>query len=129
MQLKDRGFPNWGYLLLGATVFALYLFVKNMGQRTVLKAALGQPAEVIDRAMNSAREFPRITRRTGRITAKNFKLEKLGAKKDSLAFRFFLDGEDADAIIKIWMAKRPSGEWEIVKSDTLFTNSAPLPKQ
>jgi hypothetical protein len=121
MQEKGRGFPNWGYVLLGALAFAGFYFVKNMGQRTILKAVLGDPANLINKAMSSARVSPRITTRTGKITAKNFKLEKLGAKKDSLSFRFFLDGERADATVRLWMAKRPSGDWEIIKSDTVFT--------
>ena len=121
MPAKRRGFPNWGYVLLGALAFAGFFFVKNMGQKTVLKAVLGEPAEVINKAMSSARVSPQITNRTGRITAKNFKLEQLGATKDSLSFRFFLDGERADATVRLWMARRPSGDWEIIKSDTLFT--------
>lgn len=121
MQEKRRGFPNWGYVLIGALAFAGFYFVKNMGQRTILKAVLGDPADLINRAMSSARVSPRITSRTGKITAKNFKLEKLGATKDSLSFRFFLDGEQADATVRLWMAKRPSGDWEIIKSDTVFT--------
>ncbi|GAB3289196.1 hypothetical protein [Hymenobacter tenuis] len=121
MQVKGKGFPNWGYVLLGALAFAGFYFVKNMGQRTVLKAVLGGPGDLISKSMSSARVSPRIINRTGRITAKNFKMEKLGAKKDSLSFRFFLDGERADATIRLWMAKRPSGDWEIIKSDTVFT--------
>ncbi|SNC76443.1 hypothetical protein SAMN06265337_3389 [Hymenobacter gelipurpurascens] len=121
MQEKGRGFPNWGYVLLGVLAFAGFYFVKNMGQRTILKAVLGEPADLINKAMSSARVSPRITNRTGRITAKNFKMEKLGATKDSLSFRFFLDGERADATVRLWMARRPSGEWEIVKSDTTYT--------
>jgi len=121
MQAKGRGFPNWGYLLLGALAFAGFYFIKNMGQRTIMKAVLGGPGDLISTAMSSARVSPRITNRTGVITAKNFKVEKLGATKDSLSFRFFLDGERADATIRLWMARRPSGNWEIVKSDTVFT--------
>jgi hypothetical protein len=121
MQEKRRGFPNWGYVLIGALAFAGFYFVRNMGQKTILKAVLGEPADLINKAMSSARVSPRITNRTGRITAKNFKLEKLGAKEDSLSFRFFLDGERADATVRLWMAKRPSGDWEIIKSDTVFT--------
>jgi predicted aminopeptidase len=130
MPEKRSGLPNWVYLLLGATVLAGYLFVKYLGQRTILKAVLGEPAELVNRAMRSAKVSPRITNRTGKITAKNFKVEKLGANKDTLVFRFFLDGERADATVKLWMAKRPSGDWKIVKSDTLFaeqqTSAAPV---
>ncbi|UOQ80395.1 hypothetical protein [Hymenobacter sp. 5414T-23] len=122
MQEKGSGFPNWGYVLLGVLAFAGFYFVKNMGQRTILKAVLGNPADLINKAMSSARVSPRITSRTGKITAKNFKLEKLGASKDSLSFRFFLDGERADATVRLWMAKRPSGDWEIIKSDTVYSN-------
>ena len=121
MQAKGRGFPNWGYVLLGVLVFGAFYFVRNMGQRTLMKAMLGEPADLIAKAMSSAKISPRITRRTGRITAKNFKVENLSAQKDSLVFRFLLDGERADATIKIWMTKRSSGKWEIVRSDTLFT--------
>lgn len=121
MQEKGRSFPNWGYVLIGALAFAGFYFVKNMGQRTIMKAVLGEPGDLITTAMSSARVSPRITSRTGRITAKNFKVEKLGATKDSLTFRFYLDGERSDATIKLWMARRPSGEWQVVKSDTLFT--------
>ncbi|MBC6610939.1 hypothetical protein H8B15_08390 [Hymenobacter sp. BT507] len=121
MQAKGRGFPNWGYMLLGLLAFAAFYFVRTMGQQTLMKAMLGEPADLIAKAMSSARVSPRITSRTGRITAKNFKVENLNAKKDSLVFRFLLDGERADASIKIWMTKRPSGNWEIVRSDTLFT--------
>lgn len=121
MSAKRRGFPNWGYLLLGALAFAGFYFVKNMGQRTIMNAVLGEPGGLISKAMSSARVSSRITDRTGPITAKNFKVEKLGATKDSLAFRFFLDGERADATVRLWMARRPSGEWQIVKSDTVFT--------
>ncbi|MBD2715496.1 hypothetical protein KBK19_10655 [Microvirga sp. STR05] len=121
MQEKRRGFPNWGYVLLGALAFAGFYFVRNMGQKTILKAVLGEPANLINKSMSSARVSPRITSRTGHITSKNFKVEKLGATKDSLSFRFFLDGERADATVRLWMARRPSGEWQIVKSDTVFT--------
>ncbi|QNH61268.1 hypothetical protein [Hymenobacter sediminicola] len=121
MQEKRRGFPNWGYVLLGALAFAGFYFVRNMGQKTILKAVLGEPANLINKAMSSARVSPRIIGRTGHITSKNFKVEKLGATKDSLSFRFFLDGERADATVRLWMARRPSGEWQIVKSDTVFT--------
>jgi hypothetical protein len=122
MQAKGIGFQYWGYVLLGALAFAAFYFVRNMGQQTLMKAVLGKPADLIAEAMSSAKVSPRITSRTGEITAKNFKVEKLGASKDSLAFRFILKGENADATVKIWMAKQPSGEWKIVKSDTLFTN-------
>ncbi|HEX8429031.1 hypothetical protein [Hymenobacter sp.] len=122
MQAKSRGFPIWGYVLLGALAFATFYFVKNMGQRTIMKAVLGEPSDLIATAMSSARVSPRITSRTGRITAKNFKVEKLNSKKDSLAFRFFLEGANSDATIRLWMTKRPSGKWGIVKSDTTFTN-------
>ena len=122
MQPKSRGFQYWGYLLVGALVFAVYLFIRTKGQETVLKAVLGEPGKIVNDAMNSARVSPRITSRTGTITAKNFKVEKdMSATKDTLIFRFLLDGEKADAAIKIWTTKRPSGKWEIVKSDTLFT--------
>jgi hypothetical protein len=122
MQPKSQGFQYWGYLLVGALAFAAFYFIKNMGQQTVLKAVLGEPGNIINEAMNSARVSPRITSRTGRITAKNFKVEDMSATKDTLIFRFLLDGERADAAIKIWTTKRPSGKWEIVKSDTLYTN-------
>jgi hypothetical protein len=122
MQPKSQGFQYWGYLLVGALAFAAFYFIKNMGQQTVLKAVLGEPGNIINEAMNSARVSPRITSRTGTITAKNFKVEDMSATKDTLIFRFLLDGERADAAIKIWTTKRPSGKWEIVKSDTLYTN-------
>ncbi|MBO2009340.1 hypothetical protein [Hymenobacter negativus] len=122
MQPKSQGFQYWGYLLVGALAFAAFYFIKNMGQQTVLKAVLGEPGNIINEAMNSARVSPRITSRTGTITAKNFKVEDMSATKDTLIFRFLLDGEQADAAIKIWTTKRPSGKWEIVKSDTLYTN-------
>ena len=121
MQPKSRGFQYWGYLLVGALAFAAFYFVKNMGQQAVLKAVLGEPGNLVNEAMNSARISPRITSRTGTITAKSFKVEDLSATKDTLIFRFFLDGDQADAAIKIWTTKRPSGKWEIVKSDTLYT--------
>jgi hypothetical protein len=121
MQPKSQGFQYWGYLLVGALAFAAFYFVKNMGQQTVLKAVLGESADLVNEAMNSARVSPRITNRTGDITAKSFKVEEMSATKDTLIYRFLLDGERADAAIKIWMTKRPSGKWEIVKSDTLFT--------
>src|SRR4051812_31116279 len=121
MQPKSRGFQYWGYLLVGALAFATVYFIKNMGQQTVLKAVLGEPGDIVNNAMSSARVSPRITSRTGRITAKSFKVEDMSATKDTLIFRFLLDGEQADAAIKIWTTKRPSGKWEIVKSDTLFT--------
>jgi hypothetical protein len=121
MQPKSRGFQYWGYLLVGALAFAVFYFVKNMGQQTVLKTVLGEPGDIVNSAMNSARVSPRIASRTGRITAQSFKVEDLSATKDTLIFRFLLDGERADAAIKIWTTKRPSGKWEIVKSDTLFT--------
>ena len=106
---------------MGALAFAAFYFVKNMGQQAVLKAVLGEPGNIVNEAMNSARISPRITSRTGAITAKSFKVEDLSATKDTLIFRFFLDGDQADAAIKIWTTKRPSGKWEIVKSDTLYT--------
>lgn len=121
MPSKSRSFPTWGYMLLGALAFAGFYFVKNLGQRTIMKAVLGEPADLIAQAMSSARVSPRVTSRTGRISSKNFKVENLSAKKDSLVFRFLLDGERGNATIKLWMTKRASGNWEIVKSDTLFS--------
>jgi hypothetical protein len=121
MQEKGSGFPTWGYLLLGALAFAAFIFVKNMGQQTIMKAVLGEPGVLVSTAMSSARESPRITSRTGSISAKSFRVEKLSAAKDSLVFRFFLEGENSDATIKLWMARQPSGQWKIVKSDTLFS--------
>ncbi|MBX0290664.1 hypothetical protein K3G63_09460 [Hymenobacter sp. HSC-4F20] len=121
MPSKSRVFPTWGYVLLGVLAFAGFYFVKNLGQRTIMKAVLGEPADLIAQAMSSARVSPRITSRTGRIRSKNFKVENLSAKKDSLVFRFLLDGDRANATIKLWMTRRASGNWEIVKSDTLFS--------
>ncbi|WP_188811562.1 hypothetical protein [Hymenobacter cavernae] len=121
MPAKSRSLQNWWVLLFGALAFATFYFVKNMGQRTLMKAVLGEPADLVTAAMSSARVSPRITNRTGRITAKNFKVENLSAKKDSLVFRFLLEGERSTANIKLWMSMQPSGEWKIVKSDTLFT--------
>ena len=121
MPAKSRGLQNWHVLLLGALAFAAFYFVRNMGQRTLMKAVLGEPADLINAAMSSARISPRITSHTGEITARNFKVEKLSAKKDSLAFRFYLEGKQSAATIKLWMARQPSGEWKLVKSDTLFT--------
>jgi hypothetical protein len=121
MQAKGVIFSNWRYLLLGALAFAVYCFAKYLGQQTLLKTVLGEPGDIVNNAMSSARVSPRITSRTGKITARSFKVEDMSAKKDTLIFRFLLDGEQADAAIKIWTTKRPSGKWEIVKSDTLFT--------
>jgi hypothetical protein len=121
MAEKERSFPTWGYLLLGALACAAFYFVRTRGQQTIMKAVLGEPGDLISTAMSSARVSPRITSRTGTITAKSFKLEKLSAEKDSLAFRFFLEGEHANATIKLWMARQPSGQWKIVKGDTLFS--------
>lgn len=121
MQAKAGLLQYWRYMLVGALAFAALHFVKNMGQRTLLRAVLGGPAELIMTAMNSARVSPRITSRTGKIASKNFKTEKFSADKDSLAFRFLLKGEKADATIRIWMVRRASGNWDVVKSDTSFT--------
>jgi hypothetical protein len=121
MLAKDGIFSYWRYLLLAALVFAAFCFVKYRGQQTVLKAVLGEPGELVNAAMSSARVSSRITSRTGRITAKSFKVEDISATKDTLVFRFLLNGEQADATIKIWTTKQPSGKWEIVKSDTLFS--------
>ncbi|MFD2720815.1 hypothetical protein ACFST9_18985 [Hymenobacter monticola] len=120
MQTESRGFRYWGYLLVGILAFAAFIFIRNMGQQTILRAVLGEPGDLINAAMNSARDSPRITDRTGEITARHFKVENMSATKDTLIYRFLLDGERADATIKIWMTKRASNKWEIVKSDTLF---------
>ncbi|WP_155832860.1 hypothetical protein [Hymenobacter swuensis] len=122
MQAKSRRFQYWGYLLAGALAFAGFYFVKTMGQKMILKSVIGEPAEVIDRAMNSARVSPRITSRIGEVSSRNFQLNQIGNRKDTLVFRVSLKGERADAALKLWMVKRPSGEWNIVKSDTLFLN-------
>jgi len=122
MQAKSRRFQYWGYLLVGALAFAGFYFVSTMGQKVFLKAVLGEPAEVIDEAMNSARVSPRITSRIGEVSSRNFQLHQIGNRKDTLVFRVSLKGERADAALKLWMVKRPSGEWNIVKSDTLFLN-------
>ncbi|TYZ08306.1 hypothetical protein FY528_12685 [Hymenobacter lutimineralis] len=106
---------------MGAVVFGLFLFGKYLVQPTLLRTVLGEPGNLVNRAMKSAKVSPRITRRTGEITAKNFKVEKLGARKDTTVFRFFMEGERADATIKLWMVKRPSGQWEVFKTDTLFS--------
>ena len=58
MQPKSRGFQYWGYLLVGALVFAVYLFIRTKGPETVLKAVLGEPGKLINEAMNSARVSP-----------------------------------------------------------------------
>lgn len=122
MQEKRSGFPSWGYVLLGVLAFAGFYFVRTRGQKTLLKAILGEPAEVLHKAVNSARVSPRIISRIGKVSSRNFQLKQTGTRKDTLVFRVSLDGERADATLKLWMVKRTSGKWEIVKSDTLFTN-------
>jgi hypothetical protein len=121
MPEKRRGLPNWVFIALGATVLAGYLFIKFVGQKTILKAVLGEPGEVVARAMKSAKVSPRITNRTGEITGQTFKVKQLGSRKDSSIFQFTLEGERADAIIKLWMVRRPSGQWDLIKTDTLFS--------
>ncbi|MCC3160021.1 hypothetical protein LJ737_22480 [Hymenobacter sp. 15J16-1T3B] len=121
MPEQRRGMPNWVFIVAGALVLAVYLFSKFLGQRTILKAVMGEPGDLVNRAMQSAKISPRITSRTGEITARNFKVKQLGAQKDTSVFQFFLQGERADATIKLWMIKRPSGQWDIIKTDTLFS--------
>ncbi|MCA8829276.1 hypothetical protein [Hymenobacter pini] len=127
MSEKRRGLPNWVFIVAGALVLAVYVFGKFFGQKTILKAMLGEPGDIVNRAMKSAKVSPRITSRTGEITERNFKVHQLGAKKDTSVFQFFLQGERADATIKLWMVRRPSGKWDMIKTDTLF--SAPKTAQ
>lgn len=129
MPEKRRGLPNWVFLALGATIFAGYLFVRYLGQRTVLKAVLGKPADVVDRAMDSAAASPRITARIGEVSTKVFKLKRSGSQKDTLAVQFVVQGERADATIKLWMVERPSGQWDLVKTDTIFSAAKTGPAQ
>lgn len=127
MPAKRRGVPTWVFLVGGALVFSLYLFGKFLGQKTILKAVMGEPAVVLDQAMQSARVSPRITSRIGDVNTRKFKLNKIGTQKDTLIFRLLVEGERGDATLKLWMVERPPGQWQIVKSDTLFTLDSTLP--
>ncbi|RTQ51582.1 hypothetical protein EJV47_07215 [Hymenobacter gummosus] len=121
MPEKRRGLPNWVFIVAGALVLAVYLFSKFVGQKTILKAVLGEPGDLVARAMKSAKYSPRITNRIGEISGTNFKVQQLGAKKDTNVFQFLLQGERGDATIKLWMVKRRAGKWDIIKTDTLFS--------
>lgn len=123
MPAKRRGLPTWVFLVAGFTVFAVYFFVKHFGQKLLLKAVVGTPAELITKVMDSTHVSPRITDRTGRIRHRDFKVEKMNPKRDSLVFRYLLRGPRADAVIKLWMARQRSGKWVLYKTDTLFTEA------
>jgi hypothetical protein len=122
MQTKSRSFQNWGILLLGAVAFAAFYFIKNLKGEDVFELALGKKSDVVVAALNGAKSSPRILSRTGKIVSKDFKLDKLGPREDSLAFRVILKGEKSTATIKTQVVKQPSGEWKMIKSDTTFTN-------
>lgn len=121
MPAKRRGLPNWVFIVAGALVLAIYLFGKFVGQKTILKAVLGEPGDLVARAMKSAKYSPRITNRIGEISGTNFQVKQLGAKKDTSVFQFLLQGERGDATIKLWMVKRRAGKWDVIKTDTLFS--------
>jgi hypothetical protein len=127
MPEKRRGLPNWVFIVVGALVLAVYLFAKFVGQKTILKAVLGEPGDIVNRAMKSAKFSPRITSRIGPIHSSNFKVRQLGAKKDTSVFQFLLQGERGEANIKLWMVKRPSGQWDLIKTDTLFSPERTVP--
>jgi hypothetical protein len=122
MQAKSRGFQNWVILLLGAVAFAAFYFIKNLKGEDVFKLAVGKKSHVITAALNGAKTSPRILNRTGKIVSKDFKLDKLGPREDSVSFRIILKGEKSTATIKTQVIKQPSGEWKMIKSDTIFTD-------
>ncbi|RAK70352.1 hypothetical protein DLM85_05785 [Hymenobacter edaphi] len=115
------------FIVAGALVLAVYLFGKFVGQKTILKAVLGEPGDLVARAMKSAKYSPRITNRIGEISGTNFKVKQLGAKKDTNVFQFVLQGERGEATLKMWMVKRPSGQWDMIKTDTLFREERTVP--
>ncbi|WP_133271948.1 hypothetical protein [Hymenobacter radiodurans] len=121
MQAKGRSFPNWGYILLGAVAFAAFYFIKNLKEEDFFKLA-GKHPDMVLSAMSGKNISPRILSRTGKIVSKNFQVDKPGSKRDSLTFRVILKGEKSTATIKTRVIMQPSGEWKMVKSDTVFTD-------
>jgi hypothetical protein len=122
MQAKGRGWQNWVYVALGIVVFAAYYFIKQLKAEDFVKLAMGKKSEMIIAALNSAKISPRILSRTGKIVSKKFDAGKPGPKQDSLTFRLVLKGEKATATIKTKVMRQPSGEWKMLKSDTIFTD-------
>ena len=122
MQAKGRSFPDWGYLVLGAVAFAVFYFINNLKEEDFLKLAIGKKPDILISAMSGKNISPRILSRTGKIVSKNFHVDKPGSKRDSLTFRVTLKGEKSTATIKTRVVMQPSGEWKMVKSDTVFTD-------
>lgn len=122
MQSKSRGFQNWGYVALGAAAFALFYFIKSLKGEDFVKLALGKKSDIVLSAMGAGNASPRILSRTGKIVSKKFDAGKPGPKQDSLTFRIILKGEKATATIRTRVIKQPSGEWKMVKSDTVYSN-------
>jgi hypothetical protein len=122
MQAKGRGPRNWVYVTLGIVVFAAYYLIKQLKTEDFVRLAMGKKSEMIMAALNSAKISPRILSRTGKIVSKKFDAGKPGPKQDSLTFRLVLKGEKATATIKTKVMRQPSGEWKMLKSDTIFTD-------
>jgi hypothetical protein len=122
MQSNGRGFPNWGYIVLGALAFAAFYFITNLKEEDFIKLALSKKSDIVLSAMSGKNISPRILSRTGKIVSKNFQVDKSGSKRDSLTFRVTLKGEKSTATIKTRVVMQPSGEWKMVKSDTIFTD-------
>ncbi|MET4107172.1 hypothetical protein [Hymenobacter sp. UYP22] len=121
MPEKRSGIPTWGYLLAGLLVFALYYGSKRLSGEEVMRFALGKKSEIMLSAMGRSKVSPRIMRRTGKIVSRKFDVGDPGPKEDSITFRLVLKGEKATATIRTRMMKQPSGEWQMVKSDTAFS--------
>ncbi|UPL50035.1 hypothetical protein [Hymenobacter sublimis] len=121
MHAKSRGLQNWGYVALGIVAFAAYYLIRSIKAEDVVRLAMGKKSELVLSALNSANVSPRILSRTGKIVSKKFDAGKPGPKQDSLTFRLVLKGEKATATIKTKVMRQLSGEWKMLKSDTVFT--------
>ncbi|UOQ76366.1 hypothetical protein MUN84_17620 [Hymenobacter sp. 5516J-16] len=108
-------------MALGIVAFAAYYLIRSIKAEDVVRLAMGKKSELVLSALNSANVSPRILSRTGKIVSKKFDAGKPGPKQDSLTFRLVLKGEKATATIKTKVMRQPSGEWKMLKSDTVFT--------
>ncbi|WP_139923853.1 hypothetical protein [Hymenobacter sp. DG01] len=121
MQEKSGGTRSWVYVALGILAFVGYYLIKRIKAEDVVRLAMGKQSEFVISALNGAKVSPRILSRTGKIVSKKFDAGKPGPKEDSVTFRLVLKGEKATATIKTKVMRQPSGEWKMLKSDTIFT--------
>ncbi|TGD81806.1 hypothetical protein [Hymenobacter wooponensis] len=120
MQEKSGSTRNWVYVALGIVAFAVFYLIKSVKMKDVVRLAVSKQ-DIFLSMLDKGNVSPRILSRTGKIVSRKFDAGKPGPKEDSLTFRLVLKGEKATATIRTKVMKQPDGKWQMVKSDTTFT--------